>query len=83
VTKPANGTVAAQTETHLECVSTIMQLDLTNDKIAVGNRFMRRLYTIYDRDHDQVGLAQSSSINQLDQIHDLKVNEKIKAGAKK
>ena len=43
-----------------------MQIDLNKDKLAVGNRFMRRLYTIYDRDHDRVGLAESASLKQLD-----------------
>lgn len=44
----------------LECFSNIMELDVESEMLLVGNRFMRRVYTVYDRDNDRVGLAHSS-----------------------
>jgi len=59
--KEVNST-AGKVEKKLMCSSTLMELNLMKDLISVGNRFMRRLYTVYDRDHDRIGLAHSSTV---------------------
>jgi hypothetical protein len=39
------------------CTSSIMSMDIKNDMFLVGDIFMRKFYTIFDRDNDKVGLA--------------------------
>lgn len=39
------------------CASTIMTMDIAKDMFLVGDIFMRKFYTIFDRDNDRVGLA--------------------------
>lgn len=41
------------------CASTIMNMDLSKDMFLVGDVFMRRYYTIFDRDNNRVGIAQA------------------------
>lgn len=41
------------------CASTIMNMDLSKDMFLVGDVFMRRFYTIFDRDNNRVGIAQA------------------------
>lgn len=41
------------------CASTIMNMDLSKDMFLVGDVFMRRYYTIFNRDTNQVGIAQA------------------------
>jgi len=45
-----------------------MTLDDGN-MFAMGNRFMRRLYTVYDRDNDRIGLAKSSLLDKIVSIN--------------
>ena len=39
------------------CASTIMKMDIKKSMFLVGDVFMRKYYTIFDRDNDRVGLA--------------------------
>ena len=41
------------------CYGTIMAMDLKNDMFLVGDIFMRKYYSIFDRDNDRVGLAEA------------------------
>lgn len=49
------------------CASTIMTMDIAKQMFLVGDVFMRKYYTIFDRENDRVGLALAVT------------NEKIKA----
>ena len=42
------------------CSSTIMTMDISHKMFLVGDVFMRKFYTIFDRDNDKVGLATAS-----------------------
>jgi len=39
------------------CESTIMTMDLSKEMFLVGDVFMRRFYTVFDRANNRVGLA--------------------------
>mmetsp|Transcript_36115 Transcript_36115/g.55463 ORF Transcript_36115/g.55463 Transcript_36115/m.55463 type:complete len:115 (+) Transcript_36115:1215-1559(+) len=41
------------------CYGTIMQMDLKQDMFLVGDIFMRKFYSVFDRDNDRVGLAEA------------------------
>lgn len=41
------------------CASTIMQMDIAKQMFLVGDVFMRKYYTIFDRENDRVGLAEA------------------------
>lgn len=41
------------------CGSTLMNMDIKDHMFLVGDIFMRKYYTIFDRDNDRVGLAKS------------------------
>lgn len=41
------------------CASTIMKMDIKQSMFLVGDIFMRKYYTIFDRDNDRIGLAKS------------------------
>lgn len=41
------------------CSSTIMTMDISHKMFLVGDVFMRKFYTIFDRDQNRVGLAKS------------------------
>lgn len=42
-----------------QCYGTLMQMDLKNGMFLVGDSFMRKFYTVFDRDNDRIGLAES------------------------
>ena len=39
------------------CASTVMAMDISKEMFLVGDVFMRKFYTIFDRSNDRVGLA--------------------------
>jgi len=39
------------------CASTIMKMDISKEMFLVGDIFMRKFYTIFDRQNNRVGLA--------------------------
>jgi len=41
------------------CASTIMKMDIKKEMFLVGDVFMRKFYTIFDRDNNKVGLARA------------------------
>ena len=45
------------TDVKQVCASTLMTMDIKNSMFLVGDVFMRKFYTIFDRDNDRVGLA--------------------------
>lgn len=50
------------------CASTIMAMDIEKDMFLVGDIFMRKYYTIFDRDNDRIGLAEAVTGDKLDAI---------------
>mmetsp|Transcript_19423 Transcript_19423/g.33040 ORF Transcript_19423/g.33040 Transcript_19423/m.33040 type:complete len:124 (-) Transcript_19423:49-420(-) len=44
------------------CASTIMQMDISKSMFLVGDIFMRKFYTVFDRDNDRVGLAEATRV---------------------
>ena len=51
----------------MKCASTIMPMDIRKSMFLVGDVFMRKYYTIFDRENDRVGLAEANT------------NDKVKA----
>jgi len=41
------------------CASKILKMDLKKEMFLVGDIFMRKFYTIFDRDHNRIGLAKA------------------------
>jgi hypothetical protein len=46
------------------CSSTIMMMDVHSEMFLAGDIFMRKFYTIFDRDNNKVGLARAHSAQQ-------------------
>ena len=46
------------------CASTIMKMDIKKEMFLVGDVFMRKFYTIFDRDNNRVGLAKAHTPQQ-------------------
>jgi hypothetical protein len=47
------------------CASTVMAMDISKDQFLVGDIFMRKFYTVFDRDNDRVGLAEANTTDKL------------------
>ena len=47
------------------CSSTIMAMDIEKDMFLVGDMFMQKYYTIFDRDNDRVGLALANTSDKV------------------
>jgi hypothetical protein len=45
------------------CASTVMAMDISKEMFLVGDIFMRKFYTIFDRDNDKVGIATAVTSN--------------------
>jgi hypothetical protein len=50
---------AASAQGTMQCLGSLMQMDLKDDMFLVGDIFMRKYYTVFDRDNDRVGLAKA------------------------
>jgi hypothetical protein len=57
----------SKTTGSMKCASTIMPMDIRKSMFLVGDVFMRKYYTIFDRENDRVGLATANT------------NDKVKA----
>lgn len=53
----------------LACASTIMTMDIAKDMFLVGDIFMRKYYTVFDRANDRVGLAVANTNQKLAELH--------------
>jgi hypothetical protein len=42
-----------------KCKGTFMAMDLQNEQFLVGDMFMRKYYSVFDRQNDRVGLAEA------------------------
>jgi len=42
-----------------KCLGSIMAMDIKDDMFLVGDIFMRKFYSVFDRDNDRVGLAKA------------------------
>ena len=51
----------------MACASTIMTMDISKEMFLVGDVFMRKFYTVFDRDNDRVGLAEAITNDKLKQ----------------
>lgn len=47
------------------CASTVMEMDISKDMFLVGDIFMRKFYTVFDRDNDRVGLAEANTSDKV------------------
>lgn len=53
---------------QMMCKSTIMEIDMPRHQFMVGNHFMRKYYTIFDRDFNRVGLAEANTEDKIKQM---------------
>jgi hypothetical protein len=49
----------------MKCGSTIMTMNIAKQMFLVGDVFMRKYYTIFDRENDRVGLALASTNSKI------------------
>ena len=56
------------------CASTIMIMDIGQDMFLVGDVFMRKYYTVFDRDNDRVGLAEAVTNDKVRALHQVPMN---------
>lgn len=54
------------------CSSTIMRMDISKDMFLVGDIFMRKFYTVFDRENDRIGLAESNTNDKIKELNRLK-----------
>ena len=57
VSKKHHASAEVNKQMKSACTSSIMQMDIKNQMFLVGDIFMRKFYTVFDRDNDRVGLA--------------------------
>ena len=57
IKKKHHASKAVNAQMKSACTSSIMQMNIKNEMFLVGDIFMRKFYTIFDRDNDRVGLA--------------------------
>lgn len=59
-------------EPQMACASTIMTMDIAKEMFLVGDVFMRKYYTVFDRANDRIGLAEAvtnDKVKALNQGH--------------
>ena len=54
-----NDVMPGQADNSAQCYGSLMQMDLKKEMFVVGDLFMRKYYTIFDRDNNRVGLAKA------------------------
>jgi len=45
----------------LLCTSNIGAMDISKSMFILGDEFMRKYYTVFDRDNDRVGIAEANT----------------------
>jgi hypothetical protein len=50
------------------CASTVMAMDISKEMFLVGDVFMRKFYTIFDRDNDRIGIATAVTSDEHHQL---------------
>ena len=60
-TNPPAPSTPKEAKPNTKCYGTFMQMDLKNDMFLVGDIFMRKFYTVFDRDNDRIGLATAAN----------------------
>ena len=54
------------------CSSTVMTMEISHDMFLVGDIFMRKFYTVFDRDNDRVGLAEANTSDKVKALSEKK-----------
>ena len=73
-------------KTKTICTSAVMKMNIKKQMFLVGDIFMRKFYTIFDRDNNKVGLARARSGQDFSAVSEQsKLNSEMLAtkGAKK
>lgn len=52
-----------------------MTLNLHNDSFMVGDRFLRKYLTIFDRDNERIGLAETVTQDNLNKAAELQIKK--------
>lgn len=60
----SNGQTGHSDSPKTVCASTIMKMDIKKEMFLVGDVFMRKFYTIFDRDNNRVGIAKAHTPQQ-------------------
>ena len=60
----SNGQIGHGDSPKTVCASTIMKMDIKKEMFLVGDIFMRKFYTIFDRDNNRVGIAKAHTPQQ-------------------
>ena len=60
----SNGQIGQGDSAKTVCASTIMKMDIKKEMFLVGDIFMRKFYTIFDRDNNRVGIAKAHTPQQ-------------------
>ena len=66
--------IQSKTSGSMKCASTIMPMDIRKSMFLVGDVFMRKYYTIFDRENDRVGLAEANTNDKVKALSQGRVN---------